>query len=591
MNTPEFMSQPKNKKTHTHTYKGFTFKERLLPSILVALLAPLSVCLVAPFEIYGGNFAEFKFVLGDFVGLCALIALGSFLVLGGILLASPGKLFDIMYGLIFGLSLMFFVQGNYLSLSQSSLVGDGTSEAMSTGYVVFNTVLWVVVTAACITAMLLLNRFKSTVRLVATMATAILLFMSFVSFLMISVTTDVYATEKTVEAEGHQVLTTENLTSLAAENNIVVFLVDRFDDDYYADAMESCPEIFEELDGFTYFSDYISRYPRTFPAVAHMITGSETDFTLSREVYFETAYGRSPVLHAMKDAGCEVNLYTDTYYGYSNAADMVDYADNISPQIGYEIVNRSLLSLDMLRLALYRSLPACFRFLVGDIRTTTFDRYVVYDAVGDDVYTTDMKELYADVTAEDFTLRDTDKGYSFIHLSGCHLPNLYDENFEDVSEGEKYDAVVAMQQSFKIISAYIEEMKRAGVYDNATIIITGDHASIGSDRKDPYYPHMTALFVKPANATHEGIVRSNAQIAPEDVFATILDAAGSPVADDYGRTVFEIPEDEVRTRRYYFQRMGGQDHEQIVYEITGSGHDFSNWHIVDRYYLGKTIYQ
>lgn len=575
-------------------YRGFTFKERLLPSILLALLAPLTVCFVAPFEIYGSNFAEFKFLLSDFWALCLLIAVGAALLLGTALLLSRGKLFNILYGLIFGLSLMFFLQGNYLSLGQNSLTGDGTAEAISVGYMVFDTVLWVLVTAACITAMLLLNRHekhKDTVRLVATMATAVLLFMSFVSFLTTSLTTDVYATEKSGGTDGQQVLTNENLNTLAKDDNIIVFIVDRFDADYYDEAMKDCPEIFDELDGFTYFTDYISRYPRTFPGITYLATGRETDFSMSREEYLKDAYQNSDLLHAIKNSGYDINLYTQSYYGYENAADMADCVTNVSPQIGYEIVDRPRLSLDMLRLSLYRYLPSCFRFVVGDIRTTTFDRYVEYDATEGDVYTPDMKDIYADVSGEDFTFRDADKGYSFIHMDGTHLPNKYDENFNDVSAEDKYDANVAMKQSFKIIAAYIQEMKRMGVYEDATIVITGDHASIGYDKREVQFPHMTALLVKPAGATQEEILTSNAQISPEDVMATVLKAAGSPLASDFGRTVFEIPEDEERTRRYYFQLMDGQNHEQIVYDIVGAGRDFENWHIVDRYFLNKTIYQ
>ena len=57
----------------------YTFKQKLLPSILLSLAIPLTVCLFGPFDIYLGNMAEFRYSLTDFLPLCA--AGGSVLLL------------------------------------------------------------------------------------------------------------------------------------------------------------------------------------------------------------------------------------------------------------------------------------------------------------------------------------------------------------------------------------------------------------------------------------------------------------------------------------------------------------------------------
>ncbi len=623
-----------------HEKRPSTVKARLLPSILLAIVAPLCVCGTTPFEIFGGNLSEFKFVLADFWPLCLLIALIAAAFIFTVLIICEGRVYDTVYGLIFGISLMLFLQSNYLSLSQTSLEGDGTGEGLPIWQIVLNTALWVIIPAASIAAMLCLKKFKDTVRLIVAMMTAIMIFMSLVSFLTVSMTTDVFSDGETDPAEESleqssdqgtekgpdsevgsetageasdstssedesetesgsagsaedenvvRMLTVENLNTLAKKENIIVFIVDRFDQRHYKTALSDCPEVLEELDGFTYFNDYITLYPRTFPAIPHLMTGIETDFSLSRLDYFDKAYKTSPILHSLKDAGFDINLYTDTYYGYENASSMASYATNISGKAEYTIVNKQSLSLDMLRLSLYRSLPTCLRSTVGDIRTTTFDKYVEYKTESD-VYTTDMRDVYNTLTAQDFTLRDSDKGYSFIHISGCHLPNLYDENFEPVAEEDKWNSVFAIKQSFAIINEYISEMKRLGVYEDATIIITGDHASIGSDTKDPYYAHMTTLLVKPRGVS-EGSFTSSAQISTDNIFATILDAADISVDGFDADSVFEVSEDETRTRRYLFQRTGSSDHEMIEYEIVGDGNVFSNWKIKNRYFIGKRIYE
>lgn len=640
----QISNQTPSRNPRKRSYKGYTFKERLLPSILVSLLAPMTAAFIAPFEIFGNNMDEFKFVLADFWGLCFLIALGASAILTTILLLCRGRVFDVVFGLIFGLSIMFFVQSTFLSLAQTSLGGDGTSAVVPTNEIVVNTIIWVLVTVACILVMLLLNRYKDTVRLIATMLLAIALFMSFVSFLTVSLTTDIYnenhqsvspdeipnETEQMTEAEGvgnetetsngqggpstlpettpdeqtssetdttaeteeeeSRLLTVENLTSLAKDNNVVVFVIDRFSGEYYHEAMERCPEIFSELGGFTFFDDYISLYPRTFPAVSHLITGVKTDFSLSRLEYFNKAYTEAPIMNALSDNGFDINIYTDSYYGYDDASDMAGYASNISGEVTYEIVNKPRLSLDMIRLGLYRSLPLVAQPIVGDLRTPTFEQYVDY-GTEHDVFSTDAKKIYTHITSEDFTLRDTSKGYALIHMSGCHMPNRYDENFGSPSAAEQRDSTVGMKQSFKIINRYIQEMKRLGVYDNATIIILGDHCDIGSDKDFPYYPHITGLFVKPAGKSTGDTNVSNAPITTEDVLATILRAANAPMPEDGWRTVFEIEENENRVRNYYFQRLlPNARYEEGIYEITGSGKTLANWKLVEVRPLGKSIY-
>ena len=200
-NSPKASGNKKKKKPNSQQDASqrkpkSSLKERLLPSILLAVAAPLSVCCIVPFEIYGGNISEFKFVLSDFFPLCLLITLVAAAVICTVLLLCRGRVYDTVYGLIFGITLMLFVQSNYLSLADTSLEGDGTGEGTPLWLLVLSTVLWVVIPAASVAVTLCLRKFKDTVRLVSTMVTAIMIFMSFVSFLTISLTTDVYADDK-----------------------------------------------------------------------------------------------------------------------------------------------------------------------------------------------------------------------------------------------------------------------------------------------------------------------------------------------------------------------------------------------------------
>ena len=353
--------------------------------------------------------------------------------------------------------------------------------------------------------------------------------------------------------EGEYTLTFENLNVLGSQNNVVVFIIDRFDWEYYDRARREAPEIFYNLDngGFTYFNDSMSLYPRTFPSIPYLITGVENDFTKNRNDYFASAYASSEYMRALYNAGYDINVYTDTYYGYTDAVYMANYAQNAK---------------------------------------NIQEEYTPY--------TTDMKQIYSYLTDEQMTVGEGRKSYKVIHLLGTHVPIFYDEDFNALSENDpkRYNTTIGLKQSFAIINRYIDEMKRLGVYENSTIIITGDHTSIGSDSAVPLrWAHVTPMFVKSsANGSGELVV-SGAPVSHADMFPTILKSEGFRNYTSFGESVFDISETEKRGRLYYFQKYevvnDATNYEMVIFKVWGKAADYGNWEIIDRYYLGKSIYK
>ena len=579
-------------------YKGFTTKEKLLPVVMLSLIAPFMVCFFGPFEIFGNNIDQFKFSLGDFWLICILLAAGFAAAFGAVLMLLRGRAFDIAYGLLLGVSLMLFLQGNFLSMGMTSLSGDGAAEGeLGFGKIFINTVIWVLIVGGSIAVMLFLDKYRDTVRLISIVVLLAVLGSSLISFATISLTGEVFSKDQNMQISlgGEQVLTVKNLDTLANGQNVIVFIVDRFDYEYYEDAAANYPEIFDELEGFTYFDDYITLYPRTFPAALHVLTGVETDFSQSHDAYMTNAYQNSTHLQAIKQQGFDINIYTDDYYCYKDASDMEAYAENLSGKVSYQIVQSASLATDMIRLSLYRYLPFCAQGLVGNISTPTFDKYVQYD-MAYDLYSTDMSKVYGVLTEDALSLRESDKGYSFIHIDGCHKSTVYDSDFNLLPENDpdklKNSTQNVMTQSFKVISRYIAEMKRLGVYEDATIIITGDHANIRSDKRMPSDAYVTALFVKPAGVSEGELKYNNAQLDVDNVLATIQEACG--ISTDQP-TVFEVPENQDQVRYLMFQRSPNRDEgestwEYIVYEIVGNGKDFLNWKIVSQESGKDSIY-
>ena len=581
-------------------FVGLTFKQRLLPSILLALAAALSVCFFGPFDIYGNNLGEFAFSLTDFLGWSLLFTLLGCAVLLAILLPLRGRVFDLVYAVLLWLTVMLFVQGNYLNAGISSLAGDGVGDG-DIGIIsyVINTAVWVLLGIAILLAVwFFASKYRDTLQTVVTVALIAVIGMQAVSFLVLSLTTDVWSdkyTEDTHFTENKSILTYANMDKVSTNKNIIYFVVDRFDVEYYEDyGLVNCPELFEELDGFTYFDDMVSMYPRTFPSVPYMLTGIEHDFHDARLDYFKDAYTKAPFLKELKKNNYRINIYTDDYYSYADAGCMGEYVKNSSATNSYKIENAPRLSVDMLRLSLFRYLPLVAKTWTGDISTSTFEQYVEYNTPYPD-YTTDMKDAYEFLRDHPLSAVSGANNFSFIHFSGCHMPNLYDENFDEVSLEDRNNPVVALKQSFAIINLYLKQLKELGLYEDATIIIAGDHANI---RRDSEFrgPFTTALFFKPSGSAGTELQVNHAPVAQGDIIPSILASEGIQTTQDFGKTLFDFQEGDVRERTHVFQRReeqvdGPAIYEVIVFCIVGNSRDLKNWEIVSEGDWVGSIYQ
>ena len=575
-------------------------KKRIVPALLTSMALALTVLFFGPFELYANNMAEFAFGLWDFFGIFIAIAVAVIAALMLILIWLPKKAFNIACAALSLIALMLYVQGTFLTMGMNSVEGDGVDgAAVSALKLIINTVIWVLIVGGGIAATVIFSK-KHTdiIRTVLTVAMVTVIGMQTVSFATVALTTEGVwggdSGEEEQKSDLVEALTYKNMEKVAADSNIVYFVVDRFATSYVDTAKKNCPEVFDELDGFTYYDDNVSLYPRTFPSVTYMITGVENDFSRTRTDYFKYAWENSEFIDTLKANGYSIGLYTDDYYVYedSTPGGVAAFANNLSGATETVISDRAGLAKDMARLSLYRYLPFSCRGIVGVVSSTDFQDSVQIISNEADKYTTDMKNAYDYLSEHPLKLSEG-KNFSFIHIQGVHLPNVYDRDFNPVGDDAKYSTEDAMIQSFKIINLYIKQLKELGLYENSTIIITGDHASIGSDSKDPYYAHLTALFVKPSGVGEGDLKTSSAPVAQEDIHATILASEGIEHTLDYGVSIFDLDENTERERRYHFQRYIRDDgtYEVVKYKIVGSAKVFGNWTVSERIKLDKSIYK
>lgn len=583
-------------------FTEFFLKRRdiILPLALMSVALSMAVFISYPVDIFCRNLDEFRFALSDFLPFCILFCAVSAILIFAVMFIMPKPVYRVLFPILTGVALMFFIQGTYLNGGILYLTGDDMGNTVGRSEIMINLVIWI----AVIIELTIIPCFFKNSSVAKTLF--VVLCVILLGNQIVTAATALLTSRGAFETYPVRVLSNENagekgddtlcrlseygITTLSGDDNIFVFCVDRFDTDYADEALKKCPEIFEMLDGFTYFNDNISRYGHTFPSVTYMLTNIKNDLPSDRKQYFKDAYKEAKTLSDLKDAGYSVNIYTDGFYAYEDGAALLGIADNAvaSTDGTYTITDRIGLVSGMIRISLYRGFPFALKDKVGGALTSSSCNKFVKFLADYPEYTVDTKGLYETVNGTPFEISDR-KRFSFIHFSGCHGVD-YNENWETPTDSEKHDITISLKNSFKIIGKYIGELKSRGLYEDSTIIITGDHAAAYSDTKPLSGTRVTALFVKPKGAYGAPMNTSTAQVSHDNLWATIGKSAGIKFSFDAGISVFDVPENEDRIRRYVWHTTESNGFHAYTYEINGSARIFDNWKLTDTKESDTSLY-
>ena len=549
-------------------------KQRIIPSLIASFILPFVFFIFGPIDIFIGNKEEFTFAASDFIPICALIALAVFAALTALLLLMPEKIYPALLGLIFGTAFMSLIQSMFLNRGSSSLERTDMLEKIGLPFVIFDALLWLVVLSAFV---MMAYRLRD-VEWVESVA-LILAFVTVGASLIGTLSDFINIGGKNEKLNGVNYLSDAGINEVAPGKNVIVFILDRFDAKFYWALTAEYPDALSDLDGFTYFADNLSYFSATYPSICHMVTGAKQDFSVGANEYFTSAYDNSTFLADLKANDYSVRLYTGSYYAYRDGTDMTKYIDNASKTEKYVVVNRPALIKQMAVLSLFRYVPTFAKLIMPD-EWFYFDLVTNVSESDSSVYEMDDTRFCAEIeNGLELQSSEHENAYIFYHLNGLHYPYTTDENCQPTEHG---NYVSAARGSFKIIYSYIAQLKEMGLYDDATIIITGDH-SAGNNGEDAPPVNGTALFVKPAHSTSgEKLVRNEAQVCDDNIFATIVKSAGIKTEYDYGEGYFDIPEGEIRLRELVsFAQLGDDSRGIKVYNIVGPWQNNNSWVLME----------
>ncbi len=549
-------------------------KSRIIVSILASLALSLVIFVVAPLDTFASNMEELNFSISDFIWMSILVAFVAAVIVFAVLFVLPRKVYRILFAIILASAFLITLQQNFLNFGVSSLPGDNlASDGPSVVLVILDAIIWIVGYGAAIFFAVKKNN-GSAVKTVALVLSVMVFAMQITSPVQVILTNKNLFDDKIKRYGGdYETATVKNYTAVSESRNIYYFCVDRFDENYAEEAYENDKTVFTELDGFTWFDDNISVYGHTYPAVANMLTNKEYDGKLTRKEYLDSAYEGDTPLKRLHDLGYSINLYTQDFYAYDTANNLPDYVENVLKATDKKNTNPFFMSMVFAFISLYKGAPLVAKNWYFQGSTGTLNSFVKYYGGPYEGYNTDTKFAYRETEETSFTLKDNDKSFNFIHFEGCH-DTKYTENWNDAI----FESVTtSVKNSMKIVKRFIAELKEKGLYENATIIVTGDHSDPVNNNRDVRESRRTALFVKPSGVS-EGFKISSAPVSHRDIWATIFKSEGLDYSD-YGQSVFDVSETETRVRTFIWHTYDATC-DEYFYEIiggAGSARDFADW--------------
>lgn len=558
-----------------------SWKVRLPLAILSTFSCVFTFVLFGPCEIYLQNMQEMPFPFLEMLPTLLLTGGGLLAVLLAVLLLLRGKAFNFAVSLLFASTLAGYLQGNFLNLDHGSLDGNAVQWPQYSGGMLWNCLVWLLVLAA-VFFLLYFSRKAWTrgIELICVILTGA----QITAFIVLLVNAGPERVARVGQEEAY--VSREGIFELAPENNVIVFLLDRLDNRYTDEVLELHPEWRERLAGFTYYHDFTGSYANTRPAVAYFMTGVEHDYAVRWEDYFHKAWTKPvlPLLGDIHSAGYQTKIYSDCAYVFGDARDAAGVVDNIRRD--RRRVRQDVMLDVMLTLSAYRYMPEALKpyFHIYSSELSAAVSVEDESGSGDNLYTVDDVAFWRGYRERGLTVDPQSKGvFQFYHLEGAHSPYVMDENAEPVPLGGTRNGQIT--GNMEMIFRYLDELEEKGLFEDAAIIITTDHArppGSAGNISDVCDSRVSTLMIKPSGTGRSGALKlSNKQVCQNNLRASVVSYFGLDTAA-YGRTIESIGEDEEMTRTLWMRGESGEVKDKLyTFRIKGDANDFANWELIE----------
>ena len=549
-------------------------RNRVRYAVPVTFFYIVTVILAMPLTLFFNNISEVPIIPSAVIFALLTGAVIQFVIIagGGIFLLTCRQ-FELFYTLLFAVTFVGYIQNMFLNGHMLQM--DGTKQVWSGMQLYGNIVVWIVIVAAVLCIKKICRR---NISKVYSMICVYLGVVQIASLAYLGVSTLVVNKEHNSDFDSRYIVSTKGALELSPKNNILVFVLDWYDEQILQKVIETEPDFLEPLDGFTHYSNVTSLYAFTEMSLPYLITGVEDG----------DSYDNGTMLEDISNAGYDTSVYTDLKYIPQQVWDILYNWQQTEYKPKYYVWNTiSLMSM----CSKYQMAPFVLKniywYTTNDFKLLERnDNFIKWETENDYPFLRALVNTGLSV----YDVKDSIGSFKLYHMYGVHPAYNFTENCIPTNDTEDYNSMISQAKgSLKVVYEYINQLKALELYDSSTVVITADHGE--NDLYNPYRvdsrmkvlqlnkTSSPILLVKQSNSTWHGIHESKAPASHTELIASIVNAAGSERAADYGRTLEEISETERNVRTFIFTR---DDMPYVKAEIDGEALNPDDWTIVEQ---------
>ena len=502
-------------------------KKECIALVCLCFFIAFMMCFFAPMEFYLSNKEYFFFSGTEIIPFGVLAMLAVFI--GGIVIALTLYHFfkngiRQITGVVFGLTLALYIQGNYFTVNYGALDGNEIIWENFKIQGIISVLIFVVLIGVCVLLACRIDRTKF-FRVIQMIAICLVL-VQCVTILTLMLQ------KGGLKKEARYLATQDGEFSLSSDENIIVLLLDTYDSKAFSNVMaeDEYGKYKEILKDFTYYPDTSAAYSATDLAVPNILTGDTYKNEVTYGEFLNQAYAKSPFINRLKAENWYCGIYSECITPQDETI-----AKNIDNYLKLErtVSSHRRLAEFMYKFVGFRYLPQPLKqycwFYPEDVKSSL-------ECTKDDTKTlcSDSNFIFYDEISQ--IKADSDrKTFHFYHLEGTHPPFIIDSDFHPSdTELTIEDEGRAMMV---LIDAFLAKLKEEKVYDSSSIIIMADHGH--------YDMRYNPLFMVKR-------INEDSQFAVDDTPVSFFDLQDLFLGIMDNKSNEEIWENEPKDRLFYF---------------------------------------
>ncbi len=525
------------------------WKTRLLQASPCVFLCVFSWAVFGPVDFFFRNAEGLSFKFGDLLPPSLLLALICSALIILLLSCFRGRLFDYMVCGVFAIGFASFVQRNFLNPAFPLMEGKAIDWSAYYSQMIVNSVVWLVLLAIPFVARHFILQAKSGVswtkaQSVLSTVLAGILFVSLFPYF-----SSPAFTLGSVRDYKIQLLLPDERFTVSTQGNTIILILDATSGQLAEEAMDAFPEFYDAFKDFTFYRNYSYGYSQTQPSLTSIMTHHPFEMYMNHHFYLNEAWNTDKtraIYGALHTAGYE-NLFYSHRGNFGSGSELMGIADNTSSGSANSVHTGELLR-QMMKVSAFQFVPLALKPLFWG-STADFEE-IVSSNNGDMMRNWRFIDLLQE---QGLTTQDHSKAFIVNHIYGAHPPldtDEYGRRMEQQSE-ESY-LKIQVSGALRGVEEYLAQLKELGVYDDANIVVMGDHALTWT------YPITrnpgALMLVKESGESHGEMVWNQAPVTHLELLPTLLHLSGIDPAqfgEGFDNTFYDIDENAERERTVF----------------------------------------